>query len=291
MMITIKTPAKINWALYVLNKRDDNFHNIISLMHCISLYDTLIFDEAKEIELIHGMDIPSEENIVYKAAAMIREYAGVNRGARIRLIKEIPFGAGLGGGSSDAACALIGLNKLWGLGLSEDEMRQLSSRLGSDAQFFFDCPLAIAEGKGEILTPLTINISYALLLVKPDFPISTAWAYQRLDSARRRIKLTNGDNKIDNIQLIYKALNQKETHLLKSLSHNDFEDVVTRKYPVINHIKQELINNGASHALMSGSGSVVFGLFEDRGMAISASRHFSQCWNKVVETSITNYDE
>src|ERR1700690_1373233 len=119
-MITLNAPAKINWSLYVLDERDDGYHNIISLMQCIGLYDILTFEQCSDIELLTDMTIPAAQNLVFKAAVALSEAAGKTVGARIHLKKEIPSGAGLGGGSSDAAFTLMGLNRLWGLDMEID---------------------------------------------------------------------------------------------------------------------------------------------------------------------------
>lgn len=290
IMFTLRAPAKINWSLYVLNKRDDGYHNILSLMHCIGLYDTLTFEVSDSIELSSGMDIPYSQNLVYKAAQSLQSYAETKIGAKIILEKEIPSGAGLGGGSSDAAYTLIGLNKLWGLGLSADELRTIGSRLGSDVPFFFSCPMAIAEGRGELLTPLEIDVSYTLLLIKPSVSVSTSWAYEKIGSRVKgqgsSMELTKTGYKINNIKLIYGALKTGEISLLKSKIHNDFEDAVIERYPVIGDLKEKLLDAGASVASMSGSGSSVFGLFENRDRAVEASERFPLYWNKVIETLV-----
>ena len=135
-MFTLKTPAKINWFLSVLGKREDGYHEILSLMQSISLYDHLTFEHSDRVEVITDADIPLEENLVYKAAVLLKEKLSVNKGAVITLRKEIPVSAGLGGGSSDAACALSGLNRLWELGLKDEELIKFGGMLGSDIPFF-----------------------------------------------------------------------------------------------------------------------------------------------------------
>jgi len=163
-MITLSPPAKINWSLYVLGKRDDGYHNIISLMQCVDLHDTITLQPSAAIELHTDMKIPAEQNLVFKAALALREAAGTTLGARIHLKKDIPSGAGLGGGSSDAAYALIGLNRLWGLELETDTLKRIGASLGSDVPFFFDSPAALAQGRGEMLFPEHISGSLKLLL-------------------------------------------------------------------------------------------------------------------------------
>jgi 4-diphosphocytidyl-2-C-methyl-D-erythritol kinase len=284
-MFTLKAPAKINWSLCVRNRREDGYHNIHSLMQCIALYDTLTFGQSDSIDFISDMTIPPEQNLVMRAAELLRQHTGVSKGARITLEKEIPTGAGLGGGSSDAAQALIGLDRLWGLGLDRGELILLGGRLGSDVPFFFNAPLAIVSGRGDLLEPLAIQCSCALLLVKPPVSVSTPWAYAALASERgENPELTKEVDTINNIKLIYKALASGNIFHLKSLLHNDFEGVVFGRHPEIGEIKGRLLECGAFMALMSGSGSVVFGIFESRDKALSAAGHFSPFFSRVVDT-------
>lgn len=293
-MFKLKAPAKINWSLYVLNNRDDNYHNILSLMHCIGLYDTLTFEHSDRIELIADTDIPSEQNLVFKAAKIFQKYIGTKSGVKITLEKKIPTGAGLGGGSSNAAHTLMGLNNLWGSELNTDELKMIGSKLGSDVPFFFACPIAIAKGRGEILTPLTVDTSFTLLLIKPLISISTIWAYEKIRDRNKRqygyfseAKLTKIEDKVNNIRLISKTLKTGDVSTLKFIVHNDFEDIAIKRHPVIGSLKKELLDAGATLALMSGSGSTVFGLFEDRKSAVSASKNFTSYWNKIVQTNIS----
>lgn len=289
--LVLKAPAKINWSLHVLNKRDDGYHNIVSLMQCIGLYDTLTFELYDALELVTDMDIPYHRNLAYRAAKSLQVYAGTTRGARITLMKNIPSGAGLGGGSSDAAYTLIGLNKLWGLGLKEYELEEIGASIGSDVPFFFHCPMAIVEGRGEVLTPLQIDIPYTLLLVKPSISISTSWAYEKIGAKFKgqwsSMELTKTASKVNNIKLIHEALKTGHISLLHANAHNDFEEAVIGKYPVIGSLKEKLLDAGALMAIMSGSGSTVFGLFENRDKAVKASKRFSSHWSKVVETLTT----
>ncbi|TAN44273.1 MAG: 4-(cytidine 5'-diphospho)-2-C-methyl-D-erythritol kinase [Nitrospirae bacterium] len=279
-VVKIATPAKINWSLYVLDKRPDRYHNICSLMQCVELYDSLTLEHANDMELVSDIDIPTGENLVFKAAAALRRYAGTGKGARISLAKAIPSGAGLGGGSSDAAAALWGLNNLWKLGLDKDELKSIGAGLGADVPFFFDCPMALAEGKGEALTPLKPGKSYPLLLVKPEAAVPTAWAYNALEAA----KLTNRTDKVNNIKLIYDLVVSGNISSLSENLHNDFEGVVFKEYPMIGELKKKLFYSGAVAALMSGSGSSVFGVFESREAAEKAAGCFDGYWHRVVAT-------
>jgi len=281
MRISLKSPAKINWFLSVLQKRDDGYHNIISPMQCVDLFDMLSFEEADEIQLQSDLGIPVEENLVYKAAFLLKNVSGYKLGARIELRKNIPVAAGLGGGSSNAAYTLIGLNRLWGLNYSKSALMGLAARIGSDVPFFLAGPLALVEGRGEKVTELQTGRSLDILLVKPDVSISTAWAYDSFET-----RLTK---KAVDIKLFCQALDRKNFAFLRDSVFNDLEDLVVEKYPVVGAIKRRLVENGALFSLMSGSGSAVFGVFQTKEEAVRASGTLKGEWRRVVRT--LNCDE
>jgi 4-diphosphocytidyl-2-C-methyl-D-erythritol kinase len=287
-MITLKPPAKINWSLYVLDRRDDGYHNILSLMQCIGLYDTMTFEQASAIEFQSDMRIPKEMNLVFRAAIALREAAGKDLGARIVLKKEVPTRAGLGGGSSDAAFTLIGLNRLWDLGIALEKLKAIAASIGSDVPFFLECPAALVQGRGEIVHSRQVSGPRTLLLVKPEAAIPTAWAYEKIADSRGGRSgisdLTNTEEKLNNIKLIINTLNEGPLSLLRSALHNDFEQIAIERHPVIGEIKGAMLAAGAVTALLSGSGSAVFGLFEDRKRAEEAAKLFPLLWNRVVET-------
>lgn len=283
-MFTLKTPAKINWFLSVLRKREDGYHEISSLMQSVSLYDYLTFEYSDKIEIITDADIPIEENLVYKAAVLLKEKLLVNKGAAITLKKEIPISAGLGGGSSDAACALMGLNRLWELGKSEEELIRFGGMLGSDVPFFFKGPFAAVGGRGEIITLLKANTSYVILLVKPRLGISTKWAYTEISKLLRLdSELTKRDN---NIKLFCYALDKQDFKSIAFMLKNDLEIPVIRKFQVIGELKDRLLTMGARASLMSGSGPTVFGLFDSKETAEKAAEAMKPNWCRVVETII-----
>jgi len=287
-MITIKAPAKINWSLYVLDRRADGYHNIISLIQRIALYDTLKIEPSGDLVLKSQMNIPAEQNLVLRAARALREASGCDKGAAITLDKDIPSGAGLGGGSSDAAFTLIGLNELWKLGLNIYRLREIGATLGSDVPFFIGSAAAIVQGRGETLMPEHVRDGLALLVVKPEQSISTAAAYRAVAESRKSSPkagdLTNIEEKLNNIRLIIRALNDGPVSIIGSLLHNDFEEAAAGMAPVIGEIKEKLLDAGAEAALLSGSGSAVFGLFETREKAEKASARFASHWHRVVET-------
>ncbi len=283
-MLTYKAFAKINWALSVLNKRNDGYHDIISLMHAIDLYDTLIFEPSSGIEIQTELPIKRENNLIYKAIIALQQYTGIKKGIKVTLQKQIPIGAGLGGGSSDAATTLKALNELWGLNLGVNTLQKIGVSIGSDVPFFFNLPLCIVEGRGDIIKPLKIEKSYTLVIVKPKFSISTKWAYEFLNL---ETELTTEYKKINNnIWQLYLLL--YEGAYSNFHSWNDLEKSVSRKYPEIEKIKKKLLEAGALMSLLSGSGSTVFGVFNNEVDANETLKIFEGYWCKVVQT-LTSY--
>ncbi len=278
----LKAPAKINLCLRVLGKRNDGFHEIESVFYQISLFDTLTFELLQTDQLMLTCSDktcgPTEQNLVIKAADLLRKRYGVTAGASIHLDKKIPARAGLGGGSSDAAAALIGLSKLWKLQFSSKkfkaELRSMAEQLGSDVPFFLYGPAARVSGRGEVVIPFTPKESFHMLLVKPDCSISTAWAYQNLT-------LTNSRRKS---RLCCSSIVGGDTGEVANGLWNDFEQVVLKRFPEVREIKSRLLDAGALGAVMSGSGSSVVGLFDSHDKAVIASKKFGQLWNITAET-------
>ncbi len=273
----LRAPAKINWFLSVLGRRDDGYHDIRSLMQTVDLYDTLTFEAAGSLEVIS--DIPGlaeGDNLVMHAARAVRKAADPGRGARIRVTKEIPVAAGLGGGSSDAAATIIGLNRFWGLGLDPEALHKIAASIGSDVPFFIDAGLAVAEGRGERITVLQDAPEVSLLLVNPGIAVSTAWAYRSW-----QIGLTK---KTIDIKLFCQTLARKDFNSLPVMLVNDLEDAVIAAHPEIGRIKGDLVRYGAAAAAMSGSGSTVFGVFSSPEEANRAADRMGQYWNRVVKT-------
>jgi len=277
-VLHLRAPAKINWFLSVIGKRDDGYHNIRSLMQCISLYDDLLFHHADTVKVISYADIPLEDNLVYRAASLLQKYTSCKKGIKIILRKKIPMSAGLGGGSSDAAYTLLGLNKLWDLGLKKRALCSIGLEIGSDVPFFLDGPSAIVEGRGEKVKPFKMNSSMVLLIVKPPVSVSTAWAYQNMK------KLTK--TPVD-IKLFYQTLKKKDFTCLSSMLKNDLERVVAKKYPLVGKMKERLLEKGAFFSAMSGSGPTVFGAFGSKKNALAAAREMGSNWWRVV-TTVTN---
>ncbi len=281
MSFVLEAPAKINWFLSVLNKREDGYHNIVSLMQSVSLFDTLQFEENERLEIISDIsDLPAEKNLVFKAAVLMQALTGIGTGARITLKKDIPLAAGLGGGSSDAACALIGLNRLWGLDLNAVNLRDMGAQLGSDVPFFIDDIFAIVEGRGEVITSLGDANEIPLLLVNPGILISAASAYEAL-----HLGLTK---KSVDIKLFCQGLGRKDFAALRFLHCNDLEQPVLKAYSEIGRIKELLLKQGAVMSAMSGSGSTVFGVFRTAEEAQNASGSMGRYWCRAVKTLARN---
>ncbi len=279
MKVALDAPAKINWFLHVTGKRSDGYHDIVSVIQCVSLEDHISFEDAPEIYLVSDLALPLTENLVYRAAVLLKERVSYRGGARIVLRKNIPHAAGLGGGSSDAALTLIGLDRLWGLNLGEDVLMGLGAELGSDVPFFIGgSPLSFVEGRGEKVQRITTRDAVWLLLVKPDIAVPTAWAY-----GMYKPELTK---KTVDIKLFCQALDGKDFASLRHMVGNDLEKGVYEKYGVIAEIKRALVESGALFASMSGSGSTVFGVFPSGKEAAAASEHMGKYWCRVVRTLV-----
>ena len=242
--------AKINIGLYVTGKRTDGFHNLETVFYPMKMQDALEVVEADKLEFnISGLELDDDpmQNLVVKAYELIRADYNIPP-VHIHLHKNIPTGAGLGGGSSDAAYMLMLLNELFQLEISVDKLLDYALQLGSDCPFFIHGKPVYATGKGEIMEDLSINLKeYYLIVVKPPVHISTAEAYQNIIPSRSRLSLKG---------LVGFPVNKWKGNVL-----NQFERYVFSKHPEVGEIKQKLYDLGASFSLMSGSGSAVYGLF------------------------------
>lgn len=247
-------PAKINLALDVISRRPDGYHQVDMIMQSVELADLLTLEPAAAIELSCNRDnLPTDgRNLVWRAARLLQEVTGITRGVKITLEKRIPVAAGLGGGSADAAAALIGLNELWGLGLSQAELLQIGVRLGADVPFCIMKGTARARGIGEELTPINSRLNCRVLLVTPDIPVSTASVYQklRLDKISRRPRIDS----------IVAALKDGDLHRLFKSWGNVLEEVVLRENALVRSVKSYFKRFGLEDCLMSGSGPSVFTL-------------------------------
>ena len=259
--VTLRSPAKINLCLSVLGRRPDGYHEVEMLMQMVGLYDevTVSLGGPGISVKCDSVAVPSGEgNIAWKAAAEILKVSGKEAGLEIEIKKNIPVAAGLGGGSGNAAAVLAAANRLLDCGLGRDQLAGIGARIGMDVPFFFFGPTALARGRGEILTELAPLPQIPILLVNPGFETSTAWVYK---SMNLRLTKKAGCNRISrlNIRNIAGGL------------HNDLETVTQAAHPVINRIKDALLEQGAAGALMSGSGPTVFGIFETEAACQAAA--------------------
>ena len=244
--------CKINLGLNVIEKRQDGFHNLETIFYPVSLCDILeIIPSDKNSFSISGISIPGNpfSNLVFKTYEILKKDFDLPP-VQIHLHKNIPAGAGLGGGSSNAASAIVMLNQIFSLNLSENKMMNYASSLGSDCAFFITNKPMFATGKGDIFQPIIFSLKgYYILLIKPDFSVNTAEAYSFIQPKKTIISA----NKI-----IENPVEEWKNKLV-----NDFEEPVFKKFPKIQSIKEKLYELGASYASMSGSGSAVFGLFKN----------------------------
>jgi 4-diphosphocytidyl-2-C-methyl-D-erythritol kinase len=260
--LSLKAPAKINLFLKILNRRSDGYHEIESLMQKIALFDMLHLSRKGEGIFLScpGSKVPEDrENLVYRAADAFFSATRIAPGVHIVLEKNIPVAAGLGGGSSDAAAVLVGLNKLLAADLETECLMDIGLKLGADVPFFLeDCSLALATGIGECLQKVDPIREYWILLVNPGFAVSTKWVYEKfpLTSYSNPYILARG-------QLMDGESHTISPGLFEELG-NDLEAVTVKRYPEIGNIKNELKKAGAIAALMSGSGPTVFGLFSGK---------------------------
>lgn len=260
--LTLFSPAKINLRLEILAKREDGYHEILTILQKISLYDEIYLQISPQKHISITIDDPSipadTRNLAYKAASSLFKSQHVSQGLSITIKKSIPAGAGLGGGSSNAASVLQGVNKLLNLALSTDHLMHLAASIGADVPFFLFDNTALARGIGEKLCPVKLQERLWLLIICPNFRISTAWAYKKFKLLTKQ----QGNNKVKDYIKNYE-------HAV-SLLVNDLETVVMPAYPAIKKIKSDLIRTGASGSLMSGSGSSVFGIFPSAEQAKTA---------------------
>lgn len=256
MKIMEKAPAKINLLLDVLGKRDDGYHEVEMVMTMVDLADRLTLEELPDDRIVmtssSGTLPLDNKNLAYQAALLIREKCGIRRGVAIHLDKHIPVAAGLAGGSSDAAAALRGLNRLWQLGLSARELQKLGERIGSDVPFCVTGGTAVARGRGEILEPIGAPPPCYVVLARPPVHVSTADIYGRL-------KVSRIERHPDTAQMV-SAIRSGDYAAMCAAAGNVLEDVTTRLYPEVERLKNCMLRLGADAALMSGSGPTVFAL-------------------------------
>ncbi len=268
--LTVRSPAKINLFLEVLGERGDGYHQIITLMQAVDLCDKLVLRKRKSgvtVSCDHPRCPSDERNLAFRAASMLLEEEKMKPGVSICIRKQIPVSAGLGGGSSNAAATLKGMNRLFGLQLSREKLHALACQIGSDVPFFLYSGQAVASGRGEQIEPVVVYTDYWLVIVFPGFEVSTGWAYQNAKiSLTRKEKVVNYEILETNVGF-YDALPHFE---------NDLEEAVVRKHPVVREVKDALRRSGALKSSMSGSGPTVYGVFDQKPQAEEVARKLSR---------------
>ena len=264
--VRVWTPAKVNLFLEVLGRRSDGYHDLATLMVTVGLYDSLEIHETSDGEVRLTCDQPAlstgDDNLIVKAARLLRQRYGVTSGVEIRLRKRIPMAAGLAGGSSDAAATLAGLDRLWRLNLGNDELGRLGAELGSDVTFFFHGPAAWCTGRGEIVEPLPLPKPLDLVLACPEGGLSTASVFRALSVPSTPI---DGEG-------VRKALESGEVERIGRVLHNRLEEPAMKLSPEVAGLRERIARLGPAGVLMSGSGSTVFALARDAADARRFSR-------------------
>lgn len=257
MRCSVKAPAKINLSLDALNKRSDGYHEVEMIMTMVDLADRIDLTETNDdkitVDVSEGFVPNDQRNLAYQAADLLKKRLNVKKGVSIYITKRIPVAAGLAGGSSDAAATLKGLNRLWQLGLTMDELAQLGSEIGSDVSFCVYGGTALATGRGEIIQSIASPPPCWVILAKPPMGVSTADVYKRLNV-----------NKVEHARTkeMIRAIEHQNFNEICQNLHNVLESVTLDMYPEVRNIKEQMIRFGADGVLMSGSGPTVFGLVE-----------------------------
>lgn len=267
-------PAKINLSLDIIRKREDGYHELKMIMQTVSLYDKLDIKISDEMSLSSNKtDIPLDNrNLVWKAADLFFNYTKIDKKCKIHIEKNIPDGAGLGGGSSDAATTLLALNDIFNTNLSDDELINMGVKIGADVPFFILKGTCIAEGIGEKLTKIENKTNPFVLIYKPEFSISTKWAYENLNLKNKPVY--NLDSIVENLK--------NPSYNFENI-FNYLEDVSIPHFPQIENIKTTMKTLGATASLMSGSGSSVFGIFDDETKAKQAFEDFEKSRTFLVK--------
>lgn len=275
--MSLKALAKINLGLDVLGRRENGYHDVRMVMQTMYLYDNITLQKIEEPEIqlktnLHFLPL-DDKNIAYKAAKMLMEEFQIPGGIRITLDKHIPVAAGLAGGSSNAAAVLVGMNRMYDLGLSEQNLMDRGVKLGADVPYCIMRGTVLAEGIGEILTPLDPLPKCYILVAKPTVSVSTKTVYEKLDS-----------HEIEDhpdIDGILEGLKNADLKKVASSMGNVLERVTVDDHPIIEDIKKVMKENGALNAMMSGSGPTVFGIYEDKKLA-------KQAQQKIKKEGLTN---
>lgn len=265
--IRLKARAKINLGLDVIRKREDGYHEVRMIMQSLNLYDGILLKKTDEpgirITTNRSYLPTNEDNLMHKAARLLMEEFEIHKGVEIELEKFIPVAAGMAGGSSDAAAILTGMNRMFQLGISQDKLMELGVRIGADVPFCIMRGTVLAEGIGEKLTKLKPMPSCPIVIAKPGINVSTKFVYQNLKIDENIIH--------PDIDGIIEAIDLGDVDGICSKLGNVLESVTVKEYPVIDTLKEKMIQMGAVNSLMSGSGPTVFGIFRSRKRAFACA--------------------
>ena len=257
--INLKAYGKINLSLDITGRREDGYHLVRMVMQTVDIYDKLYMEKTEDGNISMEINIPfvpcDSSNIVYKAIDLIRKEYNIKEGIHVKLFKAIPVSAGMGGGSADAAAALKGMNRLFSLRMSGAKLREYAARLGADVPYLVDGGTCLAEGIGEILTPIEGIPSCKLIIVKPKASASTKHVYTKYDEAERTYH--------PDVDGMVEAIKDGDLNKMCSLLGNVLEEVTAGEVAAVNELKSELTAYGAKGVLMSGSGTTVFGIFSE----------------------------
>lgn len=278
--IHLKANGKINWALNITGILPDGYHSLNMVVQRISLADDVYLESADELILTveNAANIPVDENnLVMKAAKALQQHAGIQKGARIHLVKNIPSQAGLGGGSADAAAVLQGLNQLWQTGYSLEELTVLGLPLGADIPLCLRPGLMRAAGKGELITQYPCDLAHHLLIVQPQGGLSTAQVFKRYDKMP--------DIKSANLHMALQAIQAGDIAAMSKFCHNQLQTTANGLLPDIDAVIADLYAKGAGFAQMSGSGSAVFGVFSSEEQAMKAQQALEMRWPICLYTT------
>ncbi len=292
--LTLNSYAKVNLYLSVLNQRKDGYHNLKTLFERIDLADKITLKSRPDKKITLTCNIKTlprgNANLAWQAAKLLRDKFNTGKGVDIKIIKRIPVGSGMGGGSSNAASVLMGLNKLWGLKLPKTKLSELGAKLGCDVPFFvYNTPFALGEGRGDKIKPLKglDRVKFWHIIAVPKIKVSTPLIYKKWDEYLKTFKLTplsrcgilHKNTCVAaltipryNVNILTSALSKKDLSLVSGALFNSLEQVTLKLYPLITAVKEKLIRMGVRPILMSGSGPTVFGVVSSRKEALSLSR-------------------
>lgn len=271
--VNYKARAKINLGLDVCRKLENGYHEVKMVMQMVDIYDELEFKKSITPDIILSVDSRNElgdisNNLIFRAAKLMKEYFGIKDGIEIRLKKNIPVAAGMAGGSTDAAATMLAMNELFELGQTKEKLMELGVRLGADVPYCILGGTALAEGIGEKLTPLPAPPNAYILVVKPPIMVPTKWVYETL-RANELVTHPDIDGMVD-------AIKQGDLLGITSRMENVMETVTEKEYTIITRIKDDMMEQGALNAMMSGSGPSIFGIYESKEQADKAAKHIEE---------------